>query len=68
MRLFLGKNNFIYKTRAARIIETRKMGTEQYRLFPGAGVLQGAESRKGQGSSQPCHPWWNVVTQASTPG
>lgn len=68
MILFWGKNNFIYKTWAARIIETRKTGTEEDGLFPEKGVLQGAEGQRGQVSSQPCHTRWNAVTRAFTLG
>lgn len=36
---FLGKNNFIYTTLAARIIERRKMGTAEDGDFQGRGSL-----------------------------
>lgn len=54
---FLGKNNFIYTTAAARIIETRKMGMAEDHWFPGKGVLWfwDGEGHGDWGSAQLCH-------------
>ena len=54
---FFGKNNFIYTTAAARIIETRKMGMAEDHGFPGKGVLWfwDGEGRGDWGSARLCH-------------
>lgn len=64
---FLGKNNFIYTTWAARIIETRKMGTGEDRRFPGKGVF-GPRMLRAEGTGAPLSsatPGGNAVVLAS---
>ena len=64
---FLGKNNFIYTTLAARIIETRKIGTAEDWRFPGKGVF-GPKMLRAEGTRAPpssATPGGNAVVPAS---